>query len=330
MSTPETLARPTSRLASRRLPVRLTDFTLPLLIVALALVAGVIQPRFFSASNLENLGRQIVPLLILSVGQAFAIISGGLDLSLSSVLSLSGVAGVLLMEPLGTIGGGLAMPLVGTACGLASGAIIAYLGTNPLIVTLAMLSVTQALALILANGVPIYDVPSSFIDSIGFASIGGIPVTVMIALCVLAGGWILLRRTIFGRYVYAVGSNIAATQRSGIDVKLTTMMVYAVSGLCAGVGGVVLTAWTASAQPIAVPSLTLQSLAAVVLGGVALTGGSGGLLQVVWGVLILGMLSNILNLIGVSAYYQTLAIGVVILLAVVLDQLRRRFDRKGA
>ena len=328
MSTPETLKRPAAPPAAR-LQMRLTDFMLPVFILVLAAIADVIQPRFMSASNLENLSRQMAPLLILSVGQAFAIISGGLDLSLSSVLSLSGVVGVLLMAPLGTIGGSVGMLFIGTACGLTSGAIIAYLGTNPLIVTLAMLSVTQAIALILANGVPIYDVPSGFTDSIGFAVVSGVPMTVVIALCVLACAWILIRRTVFGRYVYAMGSNRAATIRSGIDVKLTTTMVYGVSGLCAGAGGVVLTAWTASAQPIAVPNLTLQSLAAVVLGGVALTGGSGGMLQVVWGVLILGMLSNILNLIGVSAYYQTLAVGIVILLAVTLDQLRRRFDQKG-
>ena len=317
-----------ARFASR-LALPYGEFMLPLFIVALAAIAGLIQPRFFSMSNFENLSRQIVPLSILSVGQAVAIISGGLDLSLSSVLSLSGVAGVLLMAPLGVSGGGIAMLFVGAACGFASGAIIAYVGTNPLIVTLAMLSITQAIALILANGVPIYDVPPGFTDAIGFATFAGVPITVLIAFGVFVVGWMLLRRTVLGRYVYAMGSNRAATLRSGIDVKLVTMMVYGFSGLCAGVGGVVLTAWTASAQPVAVPTLTLQSLAAVVLGGVALTGGSGGLLQVVWGVLILGMLSNILNLTGVSAYYQTLAVGIVILLAVTLDQLRRRFDTRG-
>ena len=325
----ETLSAHFASRPSSRLAIRIGEFMLPLFIVALAAIAGLIQPRFFSLSNVENLSRQIVPLSILSVGQAVAIISGGLDLSLSSVLSLSGVAGVLLMAPLGVGGGGIAMLFVGAICGFASGAIIAYVGTNPLIVTLAMLSITQAIALILANGVPIYDVPPGFTDAIGFATFVGVPITVLIAFGVFVFGWMLLRRTVFGRYVYAMGSNRAATQRSGIDVKLVTMMVYGFSGLCAGVGGVVLTAWTASAQPVAVTTLTMQSLAAVVLGGVALTGGSGGLLQVVWGVLILGMLSNILNLTGVSAYYQTLAIGIVILLAVTLDQLRRRFDTKG-
>jgi len=122
--------------------------------------------------------------------------------------------------------------------------------------------------------------------------------------------------------VYAVGSSVSAATKSGVNVKLTTVLVYAASGLCAALGGVVLTAWVGSAQPVAAPNLTLESLAAVVLGGVALTGGSGGIIQAVYGVIILSMLSNIMNMIGVSAYYQTLVIGVVIIIAVVLDRLR--------
>ena len=326
MTTRDIIARRPSWQSPQLRPGLLADCVLPLFIVLLATIAGIIQPRFFSASNLENLTRQLVPLLILSIGQCFAIVSGGLDLSLSSVLSLAGVGGVLAMASLGVPGGVMLMPVIGLACGLASGSIISYLGTSPLIVTLAMLSVTQAIALILSNGVPIYDVPPSLTDAVGFASVLHVPVTVLIGLGVLAFGWGLLRRTVFGRYVYAIGSNRSAAIRSGLDVKLTTMLVYAVSGLCAGLGGLVLTAWTGAAQPIAEPTLTLQSLAAVVLGGVALTGGSGSMLHVVWGVLILGMLSNMLNMIGISAYYQTLAVGIVILLAVVLDRFRQRIN----
>ena len=303
----------------------LSDWVLPLFILVLATGAGILQPRFFSINNLENLARAIVPLLILSVGQCFAIVSGGLDLSMSSVLSLSGVTGVLAMAWLGVTGGAALMLAVGATCGFTSGLIIAYFGTSPLIVTLAMLSITQAIALILANGVPIYDVPASFTDAVGFASVEHVPVILIIAVFLLGVGWLLLSRTVFGRYVYAIGSNQSAAVRSGIDVKATTAAVYTVCGFCAGVGALVLTAWTGAAQPIAVPNLTLQSLAAVVLGGVALTGGSGSMIHVVFGVLILGMLSNILNLIGISAYYQTLATGFVILFAIILDQLRRRF-----
>jgi ribose transport system permease protein len=140
-------------------------------------------------------------------------------------------------------------------------------------------------------------------------------------ICAATAG-LVLRHTVFGRHVYAVGSSLSAATKSGINVKMTTILTYAASGLCAAIGSVVLTAWVGSAQPVAAPNLTLESLAAVVLGGVALTGGAGGIRQVVYGVVILSMLSNIMNMVGVSAYYQTLVIGVVIILAVILDRLR--------
>jgi ribose/xylose/arabinose/galactoside ABC-type transport system permease subunit len=301
---------------------RRKDTVLPLLIVAIALIAGFIEPRFWSVDNLVNLARQMVPLLIISVGQAFALISGGLDLALAAVMSLSGVAGTLAMKHSGIAAGISLMIAIGIVAGLLSGAIIAYFRTTPLVVTLGMLSVAQAGALILSNGTPIYDVPAEYSQFVGFDSFLGVPWSVWIAAATALAGWFLLRHTIFGRYVYAIGSNESAAMKSGVDVRLYKMLVYAVSGLCAAVAAVVLTAWVGSAQPIAAPDITLQSLAAVILGGVALTGGRGSMLQVIYGVTLLSMLSNVMNMIGVSAYYQTLVIGIVIILAVVLDRLR--------
>jgi ribose/xylose/arabinose/galactoside ABC-type transport system permease subunit len=301
---------------------RRKDTVLPLLIVAIALIAGFIEPRFWTVDNLVNLARQIVPLLIISVGQAFALISGGLDLALAAVMSLSGVAGTLAMKHSGIAAGISLMIAIGIVAGLLSGAIIAYFRTTPLVVTLGMLSVAQAGALILSNGTPIYDVPAEYSQFVGFDSFVGVPWSVWIGAATALAGWFLLRHTIFGRYVYAIGSNESAAMKSGVDVRLYKMLVYAVSGLCAAVAAVVLTAWVGSAQPIAAPDITLQSLAAVILGGVALTGGRGSMLQVIYGVTMLSMLSNVMNMIGVSAYYQTLVIGIVIILAVVLDRLR--------
>jgi ribose transport system permease protein len=301
---------------------RRKDTVLPLLIVAIALIAGFIEPRFWTVDNLVNLARQIVPLLIISVGQAFALISGGLDLALAAVMSLSGVAGILAMKHSGIAAGISLMIAIGIVAGLLSGAIIAYFRTTPLVVTLGMFSVAQAGALILSNGTPIYDVPAEYSQFVGFDSFVGVPWSVWIGAATALAGWFLLRHTIFGRYVYAIGSNESAAMKSGVDVRLYKMLVYAVSGLCAAVAAVVLTAWVGSAQPIAAPDITLQSLAAVILGGVALTGGRGSMLQVIYGVTLLSMLSNVMNMIGVSAYYQTLVIGIVIILAVVLDRLR--------
>lgn len=319
-------AVPRSRLSGLklRLAAQPTELVLPGFILLLALGTTAIEPRFLSVGNLTNLARQLVPLLILAVAQGFAIISGGLDLSLASVLSLAGVGGVKAMPLVGLPLGLVVMVAIGVVCGAANGAIIAYLRTTPLIVTLGMLSITQAVALILSNGVPIYAVPEALTETVGFGKVLGIPSTVLIGLALLAACWFLLARTVFGRYVYAIGSSSQAALKSGIDVRRTTMLVYIVCSACAGVGAIVLTAWVGAAQPIAEPSLTLQSIAAVVLGGVALTGGRGSMLHVVYGVVILGMLSNAMNMLGISAYFQTLAVGIVIIVAVVLDRLRRK------
>lgn len=301
-----------------------TQNMLPLFIIAMAVVATAIEPKFATVDNLLNLARQIMPLLILATGQAFAIISGGLDLSLAAVMSLAGVVGVLAMADYGPFVGIAVMLLVGVGMGLVSGSIIAYFQVSPLVVTLGVLSVAQALALILSGGVPIYSIHSGYADFVGFGALLGVPVTVWLGSgCAIVGAFVL-RHTVFGRHVYAIGSSASAALKSGVNVRFTTIMVYGVCGACAALGAVVLTAWVGSAQPVAAPNLTLESLAAVVLGGVALTGGSGGIRQVVYGVVILGMLSNVMNMIGVSAYFQTLAIGVVIILAVVLDRLRSK------
>lgn len=302
----------------------MSDWMLPLLVVVVAIVTWIIQPRFLSVSNGINLACQLAPLLILSLGQAVAVIRGGLDLSLSSAMSLAGVAGVMVMNHAGIPAGLLVMVLVGSLTGAASGMLISFFNTSPLVITLGMLSVAQAFALILSGGVPIYDVPAAYIDAVGYGTLLGIPVMVWIAVALTAAIGVLLKYTLFGRYVYAMGSNVSAASKSGINVRLNTVLVYMVSGFCAGIGAIILTAWTSSAQPIAAANLTLQSLAAVVLGGVALTGGAGNLRQVITGVVVLTLLSNVMNMVGVSAYYQTLAVGVVIILAVVLDRFRRR------
>ncbi|OXR48063.1 sugar ABC transporter permease [Pusillimonas sp. T2] len=313
---------PGSRMEGGKVRKQGSDTMLPIIIIAIAVMASLIEPKFLTVGNLVNLARQTIPLLIISLGQAFAIISGGLDLSLAAVMSLAGVFGVLAMADYGPVIGVILMPVVGVVMGLLSGSVIAFFKTSPLVVTLGMLSVAQALALIMSGGIPVYDVNPAYVDAVGFADFLGLPVMVWIGFFAAIIAAFILRHTIFGRHVYAIGSSVSAASKSGVNVRLNTIMVYISSGFCAGLCAIVLTAWTGSAQPIAAPNLTLESLAAVVLGGVALTGGAGGIRQVVYGVIILSMLSNVMNMIGVSAYFQTLVIGVVIILAVILDRLR--------
>lgn len=300
------------------------DILMPLVLVVLTTGISLIEPRFLSAANLRNLAAQIAPLMIISVGQAFTVIAGGLDLSLAAIAALSGVAGILAIPHVGIAGGIAVMILVGMIAGLANGFIISRLRASPLIVTLGIASICEATALIISNGIPIYAVPNEMISTIGFGRIFGVNVGFIIALVVLILGAFVLRFTIVGRYIYAIGSNKSAALKTGINVPNVTMAVFIIAGAMAGVAAIVTTSWISAAAPVAQPGLTLQSIAAVVLGGVLLTGGAGGMHHVVYGVIILGAITNAMNMLGISSYYQTLAVGVVIIAAVSLDVARHR------
>lgn len=317
-------AQPKKLRQRRRLRLNVSELIMPAFIFIYSAVIGTIEPRFLSLSNLDNLAGQIAPLLVMAVGQAVTIISGGLDLSMAAVMSLSGVIGILLVPVVGVWGAIAVMAVVGLSIGLTTGYIIAYQRTSPFIVTLGMASVATAVALILAHGVPIYTVPPELTASIGFGHFLGLPVSFEIAVILLLVGAFLLRRTVFGRYVYAIGSNKSAAVRSGVNVPLYTMLVYGFAGFSAGVASIVLTSWVGAAQPVAEPDMTLKTIAAAVLGGIALNGGSGGMIHVLYGCIVLGALSNSLTLVGVSSFYQILAVGIVIIVAVMLDRVRRR------
>jgi ribose transport system permease protein len=297
-------------------------FGLPLLVVGIAVITGLIEPRFWSLANLQNVARQLAPLQILVAGQIFAILCGGIDLSVASVLALSGVVGMISIPYIGLAGGLVVMAATGLAFGILNGLIIVGFSVSPLIVTLGMLSVAKGLALLLTGGLPLYSVPESLVDSVGFGSVYGLPVSSILAFVIMLIGAVILRKTVFGRHVYAVGSNPIAARNSGVRVSRVLLRVYALTGLSAGIGAVVMTAWVSAAQPLAGEGLELQSLAAVVVGGVALTGGSGTMLQGFLGMLVLGLLSNALNMAGVSSFLQTLVVGIVILLAVIVDRWR--------
>jgi ribose/xylose/arabinose/galactoside ABC-type transport system permease subunit len=318
----ETMTR--SFVRRRLFPANLGDLVMPAFIIVYSAVTDLLEPRFLSVENLDNLASQLAPLFVMSVGQAFTIISGGLDLSMAAVMSISGVVGILSVKYVGVWGGAAVMALVGLVTGTFTGFLIAYQRTSPFIVTLGMSSVVTAIALILAHGVPLYTIPPELASVIGFGHFLGVPISFEIAIVLMLVGSFILRRTVFGRYVYAIGSNTSAAVRSGIPVAFYTMLVYAFAGFSSGVAAIILTAWVNAAQPVAEPEMTLKSIAAVVLGGIALTGGSGGMIHVLYGCIILGALSNSMTMVGVSSYYQILAVGIVIIVAVMLDRFRRR------
>lgn len=192
-----TLRRPSARW--------LGTLALPGLILAIAIVTGLAEPRFWSAANLQNLVRQLAPLLILVTGQLFAVVSRGLDLSIAAVMALAGVVGVLALPYGGLPLALVAMVLTGLCVGLANGLIVVAFSVSPLIVTLGMLSVARGIALLLTSGLPLYNVPNKLVDFVGFGALAGVPVSSLIAFAVMALAAAILRVTVFGRYVYAIG-----------------------------------------------------------------------------------------------------------------------------
>lgn len=296
---------------------------LPLVIVLMGVFFGAINPNFWTMTNLTNVARQVSILALISVGETFAILSAGIDLSVGSLLALVSVICAQTMLEYGVAAGILAGILIGAIAGLINGILIAKARIPPFIATLAMLVGARGAALTLSGGLPIAGLPKSFLI-IGAGYILGIPIPAIIAAVVMALGYFILSRTAFGRNVYAVGGNEEAAMLSGINVSRIKILVYLLSGVCAGIAGVVLTSRVISGQPTLGEVQELYAIAAVVIGGSKISGGYGGVGKTVLGVLVLGLLNNGLNLIRVSSYVQLIVIGVIIVLAVYVDLLRSR------
>ncbi|HSL00175.1 MAG TPA: ABC transporter permease [Rubrobacteraceae bacterium] len=298
-------------------------------LIALCVVMTILSPYFLTFNNLFNVGTQIAVIAILAFGQTFVIVSGGIDLSVGSVLGLAGI-----VFGWATAVANLPLPValllgIGSAAlaGLINGALITLGNLPPFIATLAMLSAARGLALVISGGVPLNPIPGA-IRTLGSGDLFGfvpLPVILMIVMWALTVG--ILRSTYSGRCMYAIGGNEEASRLSGISVDRQKLLIYTLSGLFAGIAGILLSARLASAQPQSGFTFELDAIAAVVIGGASLSGGTGTASGTLIGALILGVLRNGLNLLNVSAFWQQVVIGVVIALAVMTDTLRRR--RKG-
>lgn len=290
-------------------------------IVVFAAMA-LINDNFLTSSNLFNLARQASIIAILAAGMSLAILTGGIDLSVGPVMALSGtvMAGLMVagMPPSVAIIAGL---LVGAAFGAINGAFVAFAGMPPIIVTLATMGIARGLALIYTGGYPISGLPAEF-AFFGRGSLAGIEMPIIIMIAVFAIGYVLLSHTATGRYLYAIGGNEEATRLSGIRVSRYKMLVYVLSGTTAAIAGLILTSRLMSGQPNAGVGFELDAIAAVVLGGAAITGGRGMILGTLVGALLLGVLNNGLNLMGVSPYLQNVIKGCIILLAIYISRKR--------
>lgn len=299
--------------------------------IAIFLVFTLSTDTFCTAKNLMNIARQVSVLGIASVGMTMVILTGGIDLSTGSIITFVNIITAFFMVNLG-MNMWLAMLIaliVSTLIGLANGIVIANLKMPALIVTFATQTIFEGLAYILCGGIPIFGFSKAF-AFIGQGYIAGIPVpVVLLAIAFLIGGFILVK-AYFGRHIYAVGGNEEASELSGIRVKNVKYMVYALSGLFAGIAGIVMLSRTNSGQPTAGKGFEFDVITAVVLGGVSVNGGAGKLSNVLAGVMIIGFLSNGMVLLNVSTYTQMLVKGIILLIAVGFDCYQNlRVSKKG-
>ena len=299
-----------------------------LVLLLLIVLMAVLAPNFLTVDNALNVARAVSINAILAAGLTLIILTGGIDLSVGSIVAVSGVGAVLLWSngtptPLAVLGG----VAIGALAGMVNGALVAWLALPAFIVTLGSLTALRGLAYSMLNGQPLVASELGY-RGLGNGSVAGIPQPVVIMVVVYAVIWFLLERTRFGRHVYAVGGNMEAARLAGINVKRVLLTVYMLGGAAAGVAGVIFSARVLSAQPTAGTGYELDAIAAVVLGGTALAGGRGRILGTLVGAIIIGVLSNGLVLMNVPFFYQLIIKGLVIIIAIALDSLKR-FGRGG-
>ena len=323
-----------SSIVKQKMGVSLQDlgdwWTIGILIL-MVLVFSLAAPRFFSLQNFVSVTVAASETLILAVAETFVIITAGIDLSVGAILGLSGMVSGWVMQQLlphgsilSLILGIFAGILCGTVLGLINGLIIAYMDVTPFITTLGMLGAATGFTFLITNGSDIVNLPPQ-LGSIGnTVLLHFMSIPFMVTLIIIAVSAYLLRTTRFGRYTYAIGSNAEGTRRSGVNVKRHLMKIYMLSGLLSGIAGVLVLARLVSGSPLEGQNDELNAIAAVVIGGASLFGGRGNIISSVVGGFIITVLTVGLVIMGVQSYWQMVSIGVIIILAVYIDQRRYR------
>lgn len=297
---------------------RLYDrFGVLVVFVLLFAVSCMLSDRFLQTSNLFNILRQISTFGILSVGMTFVIVSGGIDLSVGSIIALVCVITANMVNDHGIIPAILVALLVGALVGLINGVGIAYGKLQPFIMTPGTMYMASGAASIYTNGTPI-SIKGNF-SKIGNSMLfNTIPLPAIYFIVILIAAYLVMRNTRFGRHVYSIGSNKEATRLAGVDVKKVTLSVYILSGVLAAVTGIIFAAQMASGSPVAGEGYEMNAITAAVVGGTSMSGGKGNLLGTFLGAVIMGILSNIMNLCGVSSYWQTVLTGLILVVAILV------------
>lgn len=300
-------------------------------LVVLLVVFGaltLLSDDFLTANNLANLARQVSIYGIIAIGQLLVILTGGIDLSTGSILGLSGaVTAQLIVDGVPVVPAIALGLLIGAALGLFTGFVVTRLKLPPFIATLGMLGIARGIVLVITNANTVQGLPDGF-QQLANGTVFGVPNLLILFVLIAAAAAFVLRRTVFGRYVYAVGSNAEAARLAGVPVKLVTVSVYLIAGLLSAVGGILLTSRLGAGVPTAGTGFELQAIAACVIGGASLSGARGSAIGAACGALLIGVLNNGGNLLAVNAFSLQIAIGALILVAVAFDQLNNRAAAK--
>ena len=303
----------------------MSELTTVIALIILMAVITIINSNFLTANNLLNLLLQVTSNALIAFGMTFVILTGGIDLSVGSILALSSALTA------GLLGSGMPVTLailisliLGCILGMMNGLLISYGKLAPFIVTLATMTIFRGATLVYTNGNPITKgLSDTFLfQFLGQGYIVGIPFPVIIMFIVFIVLYVLLHKTAFGKSVYAIGGNEKAAYISGVKLNKVKIIIYSISGIMASISGLIITSRLSSAQPTAGASYEMDAIAAVVLGGTSLSGGKGRILGTLIGALIIGVLNNGLNIIGVSAFWQQVVKGVVMLIAVLIDRFK--------
>lgn len=303
----------------------MSELTTVIALIILMAVITIINSNFLTANNLLNLLLQVTSNALIAFGMTFVILTGGIDLSVGSILALSSALTA------GLLGSGMTVTLailisliLGCILGMMNGLLISYGKLAPFIVTLATMTIFRGATLVYTNGNPITKgLSDTFLfQFLGQGYIVGIPFPVIIMFIVFIVLYVLLHKTAFGKSVYAIGGNEKAAYISGVKLNKVKIIIYSISGMMASISGLIITSRLSSAQPTAGASYEMDAIAAVVPGGTSLSGGKGRILGTLIGALIIGVLNNGLNIIGVSAFWQQVVKGVVILIAVLIDRFK--------
>ncbi len=303
-----------------RRPLEIGRYALLITLVAIVVITAIGNPRFASTNNLFNILLQISVLGIVAAGQTVLMISAGLDLSVGAGLSVAGLTTALVIVSTGSIPLGVVTGLAtGTLIGFVNGALVATNRAHPFIITLGTMTLLQGVAIVISGGSPINGMGTLF-DVFGLGNLFGVPSPVYVLAATLVVVFFVLRRTIVGRDAFAIGGNEEAARLSGIPVRRMKIALYTLNGLIVGAGAVVLTGILDSALPNMGTGYELRAIAAVVIGGTPLFGGRGTVVGTLGGVLLLGLVSNSMNLLGVGANYQNVVLGLIITAAVLLQK----------